>query len=618
MAATQTITRSYDNQDRVRTFTDVFGQIIGYRYDQNGNLKQMLYPDATPATWADIPAVTYTYDELDRLKTVTDWSRRVTTYTWDNAGRLTGIQRPNFTTRTITPDAAGQTLSIMERTGAGRALLYLRFGYDDAGRLQKRLVAPPLPKGVGVQAWSSSFTGDNRFSRLNYDDDGNQGAAFRLKGENPTLSWQLSPSGVWTPQYPSTVMLNAEQGEHVWNVKNQLLEVRHYSSEMGEMKPVTQCRYDPEGRLVKVTSGRLLWNNFDPASVPTWELRHTTLTVSPISPGGLSQVIVRESPPRFGSPDAPRVVTRYVYGLGLLYEVGADDSAHYYHGDQVGSTLAMTDDRGKVEARFEYSPYGVLTRSKIESLSSAALDTPFLFCGESGCMTDAASGLVHMRARWYNPWLCRFISEDPIQFKGGMNWYGYCGGDPVMMFDPTGLTVDIPDWSDATKTWLSTNSSHIATFAGQYGVAPRDLANALAEEHSRLWMKDGFQDSLGSYSSALVNQVNAAASYWANGTHRHADLGPANINFDSAKTVMRPGEFRYSTGGSDQGLVDYLITGQGAADYGARLMAQAQSVINPHIASVSNANEITALRTNAWREGLSELGGQNIYCIWRK
>ncbi|MFN0078449.1 MAG: RHS repeat-associated core domain-containing protein [Prosthecobacter sp.] len=440
VADTQAVARTYDNQGRVRTFTDVFGQVIGYRYDQNGNLKQMLYPDATPATWADNPAVTYTYDELDRLKTVTDWSSRVTTYTWDAAGRLTGIQRPNFTTRTITPDAAGQTLSIMERTGAGRALLYLRFGYDDAGRLQKRLVAPPLPKGVGVQAWSSSYTGDNRFSRLNYDNDGNQGEAFRLKGENPTLSWQLSPLGVWTPQYPSTVMLNAEQGEHVWNVKNQLLEVRHYSPEMGEMKPVTQCRYDPEGRLVKVTSGRLGYGS-DPTPVPTWELRHTTLTVSPISPGGLSQVIVRESPPRFGAPDAPRVVTRYVYGLGLLYEVGADDSAHYYHGDQVGSTLAMTDDSGKVEARFEYSPYGVLTRSKIESWSSAAFDTPFLFCGESGCMTDASSGLVHMRARWYNPWLCRFISEDPIQFKGGMNWYAYAGGDPVMGLDPSGLDV---------------------------------------------------------------------------------------------------------------------------------------------------------------------------------
>ncbi|WP_461786358.1 RHS repeat domain-containing protein [Prosthecobacter sp.] len=56
VTATQTITRSYDNQDRVRTFTDVFGQIIGYRYDQNGNLKQMLYPDAAPGAWP-LPSV---------------------------------------------------------------------------------------------------------------------------------------------------------------------------------------------------------------------------------------------------------------------------------------------------------------------------------------------------------------------------------------------------------------------------------------------------------------------------------------------------------------------------------------------------------------------------------
>jgi hypothetical protein len=35
--------------------------------------------------------------------------------------------------------------------------------------------------------------------------------------------------------------------------------------------------------------------------------------------------------------------------------------------------------------------------------------------------------------------LCRFVSQDPIQFGGGMNWYAYADGDPLNLADPLGL-----------------------------------------------------------------------------------------------------------------------------------------------------------------------------------
>ena len=56
----------------------------------------------------------------------------------------------------------------------------------------------------------------------------------------------------------------------------------------------------------------------------------------------------------------------------------------------------------------------------------------------SGVMTDP-NGLLHMRARYYNPYLCRFISADPSGFGGGLNWYAYAGGNPVSYIDPFGL-----------------------------------------------------------------------------------------------------------------------------------------------------------------------------------
>ncbi|MHC1727321.1 MAG: RHS repeat-associated core domain-containing protein [Syntrophobacteraceae bacterium] len=50
------------------------------------------------------------------------------------------------------------------------------------------------------------------------------------------------------------------------------------------------------------------------------------------------------------------------------------------------------------------------------------------------------NGLYYMRARYYDPGVGRFISEDPIGFAGGdVNLYGYVANDPINAIDPFGL-----------------------------------------------------------------------------------------------------------------------------------------------------------------------------------
>jgi hypothetical protein len=44
-----------------------------------------------------------------------------------------------------------------------------------------------------------------------------------------------------------------------------------------------------------------------------------------------------------------------------------------------------------------------------------------------------------MRARYYDPALGRFISQDPA--RDGNNWYAYCDNNPVNTTDPTGKFV---------------------------------------------------------------------------------------------------------------------------------------------------------------------------------
>jgi len=58
------------------------------------------------------------------------------------------------------------------------------------------------------------------------------------------------------------------------------------------------------------------------------------------------------------------------------------------------------------------------------------------FVGKLGHTTEADTGLIYMRARWYDPVLGRFISEDPA--GDGVNWYMYCNNNPVNMVDSNG------------------------------------------------------------------------------------------------------------------------------------------------------------------------------------
>jgi RHS repeat-associated protein len=103
-----------------------------------------------------------------------------------------------------------------------------------------------------------------------------------------------------------------------------------------------------------------------------------------------------------------------------------------YHFDQLGSTVALTDENCAVTDRFDYGVYGEVT------YHAGSTDTPFQYVGRLGVETDP-NGLCFMRARYYSPVLRRFINADPIRFGGGLNWYGYCGGDPLGNVDPWGL-----------------------------------------------------------------------------------------------------------------------------------------------------------------------------------
>ena len=133
---------------------------------------------------------------------------------------------------------------------------------------------------------------------------------------------------------------------------------------------------------------------------------------------------------------ANTLLAEYVYANGrqvAKVEPGAGgDSFRFFHSDQLGTALVVTDDSGAVTWRGEYYPFG-------EEYSSEGTPNQYRFTERE---TDQATGLTYMRARYYNPHLGRFLTVDPVGGKVGSsqswNRYSYVLNNPLKFVDPDG------------------------------------------------------------------------------------------------------------------------------------------------------------------------------------
>jgi len=85
-------------------------------------------------------------------------------------------------------------------------------------------------------------------------------------------------------------------------------------------------------------------------------------------------------------------------------------------------------------ASYIYSIYATYTTEQEEA--PELIGNPYMFTGRR---FDIETGLYYYRARYYNPHIGRFMQTDPVGYSAGMNWYAYCGNNPVGRVDPSGL-----------------------------------------------------------------------------------------------------------------------------------------------------------------------------------
>jgi RHS repeat-associated protein len=71
-------------------------------------------------------------------------------------------------------------------------------------------------------------------------------------------------------------------------------------------------------------------------------------------------------------------------------------------------------------------------------VARSAIGTPFLFHGQ---YFDYDTGLIYLRARWYDPFTGHFLERDPMQYEDSPNLYAGFANNPVTFRDPTGMAT---------------------------------------------------------------------------------------------------------------------------------------------------------------------------------
>jgi len=93
---------------------------------------------------------------------------------------------------------------------------------------------------------------------------------------------------------------------------------------------------------------------------------------------------------------------------------------------------------GIVESATTYDPYGNLLKQVGDSGTSY---------GYTGEQQDSSTGLLYLRARYYNPALRSFMGRDPWSGNSGrpqsMNGWSYVENSPATFIDITGMSPTI-------------------------------------------------------------------------------------------------------------------------------------------------------------------------------
>ena len=449
----------YDDGDRllnIQRQPTMTGKQLGvteekleYAYDLLGRLTQEVTADG---------ALSYEYDPLSNLTTLTLPDGRKINHLYYGSGHLHQL------------NLDGQVISDMERDGLHREVYRTQgkltscFGYDAMGRkawqFASTLPAEKLSQ-VHNTGINTSLLVEHAYNpvhrRYQYDPAGELVRTLdKLRGEikyeyeaNGQLKGRDTGSLIGSEEFrydaaANRLNFNTSQFDKVKDNR-----IRQWRDQ--------EYRYDPWGNLIEKRSGHSKLQSFS-YDCENRLVRAETLVNGKLESTGeyrydsLGRRVAKQSEVngkaeqkrflwqglRMLREETPGQSSLYLYEPGSYAPLARVDQAegeeqklYYFHTDQIGTPLEMTDCDGEIVWQATYRSWGT-----IEQLAVSEVEQNLRFQGQ---YFDDETGLHYNTFRYYDPEVGRFVTQDPIGIVGGNNLYSYAPS-AVGWVDPLGLT----------------------------------------------------------------------------------------------------------------------------------------------------------------------------------
>ncbi|HYV84639.1 MAG TPA: toxin TcdB middle/N-terminal domain-containing protein [Patescibacteria group bacterium] len=467
-----------------------------YVFDLQGNLAAETDPQRRTTT--------VQYDALDRLVGKTLGDGRQLRWTWDEGGaaadavgRITSIVDPTGT-RTLSYDALGRTTDDARRVDGVEYATHT--DWDAMGRIVSRRFPGGVQADYHYDAGGQLSSVAPYVTRIDHNERGQMTRVVHATGARadhlwdpatgrPTglvvidssgatvedLAWTTDADGMVTvaddralpgPPAPRTYGYDARhrlvRAQGPWGSTDYAYDDAGTMTHMGQLSLMQDDPLHPQ-RVTRTSAGATL--SYDAAgNLLVLHAAGGTRMIGYDSTGRLTRLIdtsrmitvtsdydaegrlLRETTDQSGtrsvfllpSPEVEvsdgRITVQIAAGGLRLASVEAGGRAVYPVADPSGSLSLVLDDRGLVAGRATFEPFGA-------RLASGPADPadPLRF---AGARRQAATGLIVMGWRHYDPSLARFLEPDPVLAAvldpQSLNRYAYARDNPLNLSDPDG------------------------------------------------------------------------------------------------------------------------------------------------------------------------------------
>lgn len=414
-----TTSYTYNAMSWLTSATDARGQTIGYSYDPIGRLVAQIYPDNS--------RVSYTYDPADRLLEVA-YEESTTFYQYDPAGQVIKRTLPNGIVTDYEYDVVGQLTALTHSEAEGDLILSFTYKRDTLGRKAQEQRRDAKGKTV-----TTDYTYDAQGQLIRAESSNGNFEEYAYDEVGNRLS-RITPSGQTVYEY------NLAHQLHTVQQPDDSIETFSYDANGNLIKHVrpqesTRYEYNAANRLISVIKGTtetsFLYDGFGHrmAEIEDGLTREFVVDVNRVLPQVIFEMLDEDA-------------TAYLFGLSRFARVG--QTTEYYLEDALQSIVSVTNDSGALVDETLYTSFGLPTDAPASQF--AFNDQAF----------NSNTGLFYLRARYYDPELGRFVSEDPfnglLTKPSSLHGYLYASNDPINRIDPAGLFDGRKVWNGFTRT----------------------------------------------------------------------------------------------------------------------------------------------------------------------